>query len=164
MNRRIGLLFLLLASVGLAQPEYPKQGADIYDTKADGSDLISAAIVKAKAEHKRILLDFGANWCPWCHKLHNTFESDGSVASELSKDYVVVMIDVNARRTDGVKRNADLNLKYGNPVHYGLPVLMVLDSDGVALTTQDSGELEEGNGHSPAKIDSFLTRWAPTPR
>jgi len=41
-------------------------------------------------------------------------------------------------------------------------VLVVLDSDGKQLTTKDSGELEEGEGHSPAKITAFLAQWAPT--
>jgi hypothetical protein len=40
-------------------------------------------------------------------------------------------------------------------------VLVVLDSDGRRLTTKDSGELEEGNAHSPAKIAAFLASWAP---
>lgn len=162
MIRRIGLLFLLASAVGFAAPEYPNQGPDIYDVEADGTDLVQAAVVKAKAEHKRILVDFGANWCPWCHRLHHTFESDATVSSELAKDYVVVMVDVNTRH--GVKRNADLNQRLGNPIHYGLPVLVVLDSDGTLLTTKDSGELEQGEGHSPAKIDAFLTHWAPSPR
>jgi hypothetical protein len=40
-------------------------------------------------------------------------------------------------------------------------VLVVLDAEGRQLTTKDTGELEEGAGHSPAKIVSFLGAWAP---
>ena len=53
-----------------------------------------------------------------------------------------------------------MNEKYGNPIEHGIPVLVVLDSDGKQLTTKDSGELEEGEGHSPAKILAFLREWA----
>ena len=157
MNR---LLFLVLASTLAlaAAPEYPTRGPDIYDTQADGNALIASALARAKAENKQVLLDFGANWCPWCHRLHALFETNPQVAAALAKNYVVVMIDVNTRH--GVKRNAQVNLKYGNPIHYGLPVLMVINANGETVTTQDSGELEEGEGHSPAKVLAFLEKWA----
>jgi thioredoxin-related protein len=159
MKRLLALALFAAVTALRAAPEYPNHGPDIYDTRVDGNVLIQAAIAKASAEHKRILLDFGANWCPWCHLLHGTFESDPTVSADLTRNFVVVMIDVNTRK--GTKRNAGVNLKYGNPISHGLPVLMVLDADGTALTTKDSGELEEGDHHSPAKIDAFLQKWAP---
>jgi thiol:disulfide interchange protein len=158
MNRLLALILLAAVTTGFADPEYPTKGPDIYDSRADANVLIKAAITKAGAEHKRVLLDFGANWCPWCHLLHTLLVTDPTVSETISKDYVVVMVDVNTRK--GIKRNADVNLKYGNPIHYGLPVLMVLDSDGTALTTKDSGELEEGDHHSPAKVEAFLDKWS----
>jgi thiol:disulfide interchange protein len=150
----------LLPAAGLrADPEYPKMGADVYDVHADASAQISAALAKATAEHKRVLLVFGANWCIWCHRLHATFESDAGVARALDRGFVTILVDVNTRR--GEKRNAVVNERYGNPIEHGIPVLVVLDSDGKQLTTKDSGELEEGEGHSPAKITAFLALWAP---
>jgi len=72
-----------------------------------------------------------------------------------------VLVDVDVNRRNGVDRNADVIARYGNPVRLGLPVLVVLDSDGKQLCTKDSGELEEGHGHSPKKIAEFLTLWQP---
>ena len=68
-------------------------------------------------------------------------------------------IDVNKRH--GMERNAALNERMGNPISHGIPVLVVLDSNGKQLVTKDSGELEEGEGHSPEKILAFLANWAP---
>jgi thiol:disulfide interchange protein len=150
----------LLGAVALgAEPEYPKMGDDIFDVHADGDAQVSAALARTAAEHKRVLLDFGANWCIWCHRLHNTLETDPAVSRALQRDYVVVMVDVNTRK--GTKRNADLVARYGNPTEHGIPVLVVLDSGGKQLTTKDTGELEDGEGHSPAKIVAFLSAWAP---
>jgi thiol:disulfide interchange protein len=150
----------LVPAAGLrADPEYPKMGADIYDTKADATADIAAALAKAGTEHKRVLLVFGANWCIWCHRLHNTFESNAAVAEALGQGFVLVDVDVNTRK--GEKRNAAVNERYGNPIQHGIPVLVVLDAGGKQLTTKDSGELEEGDGHSPAKILAFLSTWAP---
>ena len=152
----------LAASTLRADPEYPNMGRDIYDVHADGAAQVAAAVRQAAAEHKRVIVDFGANWCIWCRRLSSTLEGDPGVSKALKRDFVVVQVDVNTR--NGVKRNADLNTKYGNPTEHGIPVLVVLDSDGRQLTTKDSGELEEGDAHSPAKIMAFLASWAPPGR
>jgi thiol:disulfide interchange protein len=158
------LLRLLLLSLGLvtlrAAPEYPKMGPDIYDPNADGAGQIAVAVAKAAAEHKHVLVDFGANWCIWCRRLDRTFESNPLVAPVLRANYELVLVDVNTRH--GTKRNAEVNERYGNPIRLGLPVLVVLDGQGRRLVTQDSGDLEDGkDAHDPAKVIAFLERWKP---
>src|ERR1044071_2214981 len=59
----------------------------IYDTKADGAKQIADALATAKREHKRVLLQFGANWCGWCHKLHALFQGDKNIAAFLISNY-----------------------------------------------------------------------------
>jgi thiol:disulfide interchange protein len=151
----------LLATVVLqAEPEYPKMGPDIYDTQASGVVLISAALKKAKSEQKHVLLKFGANWCIWCRRLHDTFERNDAVRAVLEKNYVLVQIDVNHR--GGKSRNEGVDARYGNPSKLGLPALVVLDADGKQLTTQETGALENGkSAHDPAKVVAFLQKWAP---
>ena len=39
-------------------------GTDIFDTKVSAEKLISDAVTLAKREDKKVLLFFGANWCP----------------------------------------------------------------------------------------------------
>ncbi len=162
---RLLSLVIGLAASGLlatAAPEYPNRGPDLYDVSADGATLIRAARDQARASHRRVLLDFGANWCPWCHALHRLFATDPDVRRELEAGYVLVMIDVNRRH--GTDRNADVVRAYGDPTKLGLPVLVVLDADGTVLATQDTGALEKGDGsvaHDPAKVLAFLRHWAP---
>jgi thiol-disulfide isomerase/thioredoxin len=157
-SMRLLFLFLLVSTALCADPEYPKMGPDIYDIHADGARQIGAALAQARAGNKRVLVEFGANWCIWCRRLHNTMESDPAVSAKLADSFVVVLIDVN--RHHGPARNPDLILKYGNPVRLGIPVLLVLDADGRLLTTEDSGNLEEGDHHSPRKILEFLGQWS----
>jgi thiol:disulfide interchange protein len=159
MRTRLILPFLFL-SFTLTAAEYPQMGEDIYDIQADASADIAAALTTAKAENKRVLLKFGANWCVWCHRLHDTLHDNTSVAKGLAEDYVVVHVDVNTR--NGTKRNAATVAAYGNPTQHGLPVLVVLDADGEILITQETGALEEGSAHDPGKVLSFLKRWGPT--
>lgn len=155
------LLALLSAAIALpAEPEYPKKGPDIYDPQVDGASLVADAIVQAKATHRRILLDLGANWCIWCRRLNATFETDAAVKQALENDFVLVLVDVNHR--DNKSRNDVLIRHYDDPVKEGLPVLVVLEADGRPLATQETGALENGkDGHDPKKVLAFLEKWAP---
>ena len=150
------ILLLLCAPTGLAA-DAPANSARpaIYDESADGAKQIEEALARVKKENKHVLLMFGANWCGWCHRLHKLFDSNAQIAAKLKQDFVLVLIDVNKNH------NADLNQRYGNPTQFGLPVLVVLDAAGKALTTQDTGKLEEGDHHDPAKVMAFLNQWSP---
>ncbi|HWL94353.1 MAG TPA: thioredoxin family protein [Phycisphaerae bacterium] len=134
---------------------------DIYDRAADGEKQIAEALAKAKRDHKRVLLKFGANWCGWCHKLHDLFKSDKDIGRKLLYEYEVVYIDVD--KVDGKPHNAATVEKYGQPTKHGLPVLVVLDEDGKQLTTQETGSLEKGPAHDPAKVMAFLDKWKAEP-
>lgn len=137
-----------------------KQPEKIYDTTADGKKQIADALKKAKAENKRVLLKFGANWCGWCHRLSKCFKENEEIADVLKANYVLVLIDVDV--IDEVKHNADVLERYGNPNRFGLPALVILDSDGKQLTTKNTEELEEGDHHDPAKVLTFLEEWRPS--
>lgn len=156
-HRLIRTLGLACAAALLAPPALlaDKPTASIYDESADAAADITAALAEAKRDGKRVLLQFGANWCPWCHKLHQLFRADATIAAELQRSYVVVMVDVNKGH------NKPVDERYCQPTKQGLPVLVVLDADGKPLTTQETGALENGPAHDPEKVLAFLGRWAP---
>jgi len=137
-----------------ASPDYSHDR--IYDESADGAAQVAAALARAKAEHKRVLLDFGANWCVWCHMLHAFLSSDPPVKAVLAEHYLVVLVDVNK------EHNSATVQKYGFPTDLGLPVVLVLNADGQPLVTQgndgfvnaDTGEYES------ARVLAFLKKWA----
>ncbi len=147
------LCFLAAVYVGAA---YWRRAArpHIYDETAEGAKQIAAALADAQAEHKRVLLLFGANWCGWCHKLHGIFSNDPAIAEKLKRDYVVVEIDVNE------EHNKDVDARYGNPTRLGLPVIVILDNKGIALTTKDSSELEHGRTYDITRVLAFLQEWS----
>ena len=43
----------------------------IWDEAAAGSEMIADALTVAASGNKHVLLQFGASWCPWCHRLHD---------------------------------------------------------------------------------------------
>ena len=152
------LLFSLLAVPLWAAPQYPHMGSDIFDPKEDGEKLIDHALVQARQEDKRIVVLFGANWCPWCRRLHQVLTSDPALTKRLQKKFVLVYIDANTRNDK--KRNAEVIEKYGNPLRYGLPVFVVLDTDGTQLTTRESQSLAAAtDGATADRIRAFLDEW-----
>ena len=140
-------------------PEYPHMGPDIFDTKADGVKLIEAALVQARQEDKRVIVLFGANWCPWCRRLHLAFTSTPTVRQRIQQKFVLVYIDANMRNDR--KRNAAVIERYGNPLQHGIPVFVVLDREGTQLTTRESQSLAAATDEATAGlIRAFLDKWA----
>lgn len=150
------LVAIVLPSLRAWAADAPKTARpNIYDESLDGTQQIADALAKANKENKRVLLQFGANWCGWCHRLHGLFEADKTISAKLKSDYLVVLVDVNNGH------NAVVDAKYGKPTRFGLPVIVILDSDGKQLTTKNTEELEEGDHHSPDKVLTFLKEWSP---
>ncbi len=124
----------------------------IYDESADAKEQIAAALVKAKNENRRVLIQWGANWCGWCHLLHDLYKSDRELRRELRYEYDVVLVDIG--RWD---KNLDLAEHYGADFKkHGVPYLTVLDADGNVLVNRETSSLEDGPKHDPAKVLAFL--------
>jgi thiol:disulfide interchange protein len=147
-------LFFSLVSVtsGFAQTS---QKITIYKPEANAAADLQAAVTKAKAENKHVLLQIGGNWCSWCLKFHNLTTSDAQLDSALRANYVVLKINYS-------KENQNLpvlkQLEY--PQRFGFPVFVVLNSEGKRLHTQNSAYLEEDKGYSKKKIMEFLDQWS----
>ncbi len=129
--------------------------ANIYSDTANAKEDIRLAILKAAQEHKRVLLDFGGNWCSDCHLLNLYFHDPGN-ASLLAANYVLV--EVNVGEYD---RNLDLARKYGIPLNKGVPALAVLDGTGRVVYAQRNGEFEAMDKLDSAAVSAFLMKWKP---
>ena len=143
---------VLLAAV-LPAANQTENRPDIYDPGADVKAQIAAAVKSAGAENKNIILMFGGNWCPWCHRLHALFQADAQVKKVLAERYILLLVDVGEK--PGQPLNRDLVDLY-RVRDFGYPALAVLDKQGHLLCTQSTGVLEKDKGHDPAKVLAFL--------
>lgn len=154
---------LAAAAVSAAdQPEYPAAGPNIFDPVASGEVLLEQAITRAGEDGRRILVFFGANWCTWSRRLDRAFSgSSAEISAQLDRGFVLVRLDANFLRDRN--RNAALLKRYGDPVRkHGLPVLLVLESDGTLLATQETGNFAAATDAEIAqRLTEFLARWAP---
>lgn len=140
--------------VAAAPAEAKPPAEKLYDEAADAKADVAAAVAKAKKEKKRVLVTLGANWCGWCRALERTFTKDEKVAAALSKSYVPVKVDVGK-----MTKNLDLAATWGADPKKGVPLLVVLDGKGRAVTVKDTESLEAGKGHDPEKVIAFLTEF-----
>jgi thioredoxin-related protein len=134
---------------------------DIYDPAANIHAAIDSSVKTAQAQNKNVLLMFGGNWCPWCHRLHALFQSDPKIRALLDQSFILVMVDIG--ETSDKPLNRDLLKKY-LVEGFGYPALAVIDQEGKLLSAQSTGILEKGKGHDPEKVHSYLSSQAPTPK
>lgn len=142
---------LLTAALGTARP------ADriIYPAPEQARADIGAALKAAAASHKRVLLDFGGNWCPDCQVLDIYFHNAKNWPI-LSANFVLVHINIG--RMDA---NLDLAGRYGVPIKKGVPALAVLSDHGKLLYSQKSGQFEAMSHMQSSSVTDFLVQWRP---
>ena len=81
----------------------------IYSETANPTADIAAALKKARAEHKRVILDFGGDWCGDCQVLDIYFHQSPN-AELLAKHFVLVHVyighmDTQSRHRRKVRRS-----------------------------------------------------------
>lgn len=130
----------------------------LYPAEANAKKNIAAAIAQAAREHKRVILDFGADWCLDCHILDNAFHNNPDVSPLLEKNFIVVHIDIG--RQDPPKNN-ELAIKYHVPLEKGVPALAVLEANGKLLYADKGGEFEGARRMKVQAIIDFLEKWKP---
>jgi thiol:disulfide interchange protein len=146
----IGALSLASAADAHSQAGLFKPNPHLYSENSNAATDISAAISRASREHKRILLDFGGNWCGDCQVLDIYYHQSPN-AELLAKHFILVHINIGH-----MDENVAIAQKYNVPIKKGVPALAVLDSHGKLLYVEHDKEFEHT---SPSAITDFLNRW-----
>ncbi|WP_051945256.1 thioredoxin family protein [Streptacidiphilus rugosus] len=145
------------AATPLAQQPQQAPPAPIpahYDGTRNATADIKAALAASAKDHREVLLDFGANWCPDCVALDALFRSPG-VMPLVQKNYRVVAIDVGK-----FDHNLDVASAYVNLNTSGIPALVVLTADGKVRTATNDGAFSNARTMDAAQVSAFLTRWS----
>jgi thiol-disulfide isomerase/thioredoxin len=141
------------AAISLPQPSKPN--TSLYSDPAEAPAELKAALAAARADHKRVLVIFGANWCYDCHVLDTTLRSR-EVAPLVAANYHVLHINIGEHDS-----NADLAERFQVPLKKGIPGLAVLDGDGRVVTSLKNGEFESAAKIGMSDVTGFLERWKP---
>ena len=132
------------------------QSRVIYSDTADANHDIAQALVTAQHEHKRVILDFGGNWCGDCQVLDIYMHQPPNL-DLLDNNFVLVHVNIGH-----YDKNTELAEKYQIPLKKGVPGLAVLDAHGKILYSQKNGEFEAMRKMDPASVTEFLNKWKPT--
>lgn len=149
--RIMALATLMIWTAAIVRPAT----RDIYPDPAQAKGDVAAALKTATQTHRRILLDFGGNWCGDCQVLDIYFHNADN-RPILDANYVLVHVNVGE-----YDANLDLAAKYEIPLKRGVPAIAVLSETGKLLYSQKSGEFESMRRMDPSAVTRFLVQWKP---
>jgi beta-lactamase regulating signal transducer with metallopeptidase domain len=147
----------LAAAREAREKAHPKPRAKpAYDPFADPAADLEAAFKLARQTNKRVLIEFGTNWCSECCVLGAVLKENTEVSAALKKDFVLVFVNT---QTEGGRQ---LQEKYvPERQRNGTPHLAVLDASGKLLKNDDTKAFEVDDDYSVPKLKAFLAEWSP---
>ena len=155
MKHLLCSLCIFLAAVFVA-PAVRAAGPMYPDVARAGADL-DAALKVAAQTRRRVLVDFGGNWCGDCKVLDANLKKPENAAL-LEANYVMVHVNVGDK---GITDNFALAERYGIPLQKGVPALAILEGDGALVFSQKNGEFESMRKLDPRSVNDFLRQWRP---
>lgn len=129
-----------------------------YDAGAEALADVDAALARAAASGKRVMLVLGANWCHDSRALAGWLETP-RFAALTAAHYEVVFVDVGSPQT-GEGRNLDIARRFGLPDMIGTPALLVLDADGTAVNLDTAASWRDAASRSEDAIFAELAALA----
>ncbi len=146
---------LLAVTVALMAGRAQSAGRDIYPDPAQAKADVAAALKTAAETHKRVLLDFGGNWCGDCIVLDMYMHNEQN-RTLLDANYVLVHVNIGH-----MDENVDIAKHYNVPLEKGVPAMAVLTEKGKLLYSQENGQFEAMRRMEPSAVTSFLVQWKP---
>ena len=133
-------------------------------TPPPAKQVMTAAIAKAKATNKTVLVKFSASWCGWCHRF-DEFLKDPVMGKIMYDNYEIVTLIVSEspdKKALEHPGSADIMKEMGNKSG-GIPFFFALDGAGNKIG--DSNVLPDGGnvGHpaTPEEVNGFVDIFIP---
>jgi len=150
----------LLATSAFAAPEPPPQLGNTqttpvaapYPDSALAHKQVEEAFRTAKKTHRKVLLDFGGNWCPDCRILAGIFESP-KVEAWAESQFVIVPINVGRMNT-----NLDIAAQYGVKIK-AVPTVLIVTPEGKLLDPDGTEALGNARAMSPQAAIDLIGQW-----
>lgn len=142
-----------VATVSSHRTQAQVAGKQIYPAESAAKADLNAALAKAKREGKRVIVDFGGDWCGDCQVLDIYFHQSPN-AEIVEKHFIEVKVNIGQ-----MDANLDVAKRCGVPLNKGVPALAVLDGNGKVLYSQANGEFESMRTMQSSDVTAFLNKW-----
>ena len=147
--------FILAALLSLAAGTANSADHVIYPDPGQARADLAAALKTAATTHRRVLLNFGGNWCPDCQVL-DIYLHDARNKPILDANFVLVPINIGYEDA-----NLDIAAKYGILIKKGVPALAVLSEHGALLYSQRDHQFSAMRNMQSSAVTEFLVKWRP---
>lgn len=142
-----------------------------YEICADQMVMFAAALAKARAGNKLLIVDFGATWCPWCRSLQAQWQSPALLGHKTSGVDFARAFDIIEIGISTVHAGRRLDVPSGHAVlaevlaatsaikQRSVPFLAVIDPNDRSKTLArnlDDFEMEGAGRHDASFIRAFL--------
>lgn len=154
-----GLLVVGCATIadgGHANHEYPE--AQSYTVSDYAMADVDAALVRAAAGDKRVLVVMGANWCHDSRALAGWLESK-RIAALVGREYELVFVNIGMPQT-GDGHNLAIARRFGLADLPGTPNLLVLTSQGELVNADTATTWRNASTREESAIYDELERLA----
>lgn len=135
----------MLAAAAAAFALAAQAAGPLYPETSRAEADVKAALARAAKDGKRVLVDFGGNWCGDCKVLDINLRKPENAAL-LARKYELVHVNVGDK---GITDNFTIAERYGIQLKKGVPALAVLESDGRVVHAQRSGEFADMRSMDP---------------
>lgn len=126
-----------------------------YRQSGNATARIAAATTRARRTGKKLLIDFGADWCVYCRLFAATIALP-ELRTFVARHFELVAVDMG----DGT-RNRAVQRRYGLHSDGGLPVVVIVDpATGRPLTTTRPWARAETDLIRPQAIADWLAKAA----
>jgi thiol:disulfide interchange protein len=149
LGAALGLSPALTLAASAQAPVIPHK--HLYPATTDAQHDLDAAIALAHKEHKRVLVDFGGDWCGDCQVL-DIYANEQPNAELLAKYFVKVNINIGH-----IDTNKDIAARCGVDLR-GVPALAVLSSNGKVIFGQHN-EFSNMRAMQSSDLTAFLNKW-----
>ena len=145
------------APAALAAEQADAQDGKVYDEGRNGGADVDAALARAAAAGKTVIIVMGANWCHDSRGLAKWFATP-RFAAMMQPRYEIVYVDAGKPQT-GDGRNQDIVKRFGGKKQKNTPYVMMVSSGGKLLNRDDARSWRNADSRSEDAIYRYFAEF-----